>query len=497
MGVSVGSPVSASNTNQAFLDANADDVALGRIGLGNTLSESGSTVNNVQKELNSNSSFTGKPLNSAKDVLPSYVNNDVGVNGDTLQQRADLLTQKFNNTTGHKHTGAAGDAPAVESSDVANVKLHGYYLQAINITGITGSSVDVSLQFNTSTPSSSSTVKGVVVNAPYNVIVIKYVNGDRVEDGSGNEVYGRLTYSSPTWTLSFYSMVSGVETAFSFSVASDLSYWFQQLFNPIADAPVYSELTTVQSSNSTADIIDASETLAGKVLLANAAPGIIAATGAKGSSTRAAKADHTHQGVASVFKTGDSNVYGDIELSVGPNATLTRSGNKFTFDALGGVGYQETPGGVVNGVNTTFGPLTFLPSDANSVIVFIDGVAREKSYYTVSGYNIIFNSGFQPNTGQDVYVFYITTGVPALPPTPTGTLKTEFRTLTSLEASNKIVVLALTPYSPSEVLVDIIGGTAQEFNVDYTIVGNEFRWNGYALDGVLTSGDKIRFHYIT
>lgn len=497
MGVSTGSPVSASNTNQAFLDANGDDQALGRIGLANTLAESGSTVTNTQRELNSNSSFTGKPLNSAKDVLPNYVNNDVGVNGDTLQQRADLLTQKFNDTLGHKHTGAPGDAPAISSSDVASVKLRGYYLQGINIIGLTGSSSNVSGQFSSSIPSTSTAVKGVVVNAPYNVNVIKYANGDRVEDAFGNEVYGRLTESSGTWTLSFYSLISGVETAFSFSTSSNISFWFQQLYNPITDAPVYSELAVVQSANTTADIVDASETLAGKVLLANTAPPAIEATSAKGSSTRVAKEDHTHQGVKSVFKTGDSNIYGDIELAVGPNATLVRSGNKLTFDALGGIGYQETPGGVVNGVNTTFGPLSYLPSSSSSVVVFLDSIVVESSRYTVSGYNIIFNSGEQPVLGQSVYVFYITTGVPALPPVPTGTLKTEFRTITALEASNKIIVLALTPYAPLDVLVDIIGGCAQEFNVDYTIVGNEFRWNGYALDGVLTSGDKIRFHYIT
>ena len=61
--VAPGSPVSAGNTNPAFLDANGDDTALGRIDLANTLPESGSTVNNIQREANATSSFTGKALN--------------------------------------------------------------------------------------------------------------------------------------------------------------------------------------------------------------------------------------------------------------------------------------------------------------------------------------------------------------------------------------------------------------------------------------------------
>ena len=67
-GVSVGSPVSASNTNQAFIDSNGDDSTIGRLDLANTLSESGSTIVNTQRAHNAISSYTGMPLNSAKDV---------------------------------------------------------------------------------------------------------------------------------------------------------------------------------------------------------------------------------------------------------------------------------------------------------------------------------------------------------------------------------------------------------------------------------------------
>jgi len=42
------------------------------------------------------------------------------------------------------------------------------------------------------------------------------------KDSVGNFVYGKLTYSSPVWTLSFYSLVSGTETAYSFASATSI-----------------------------------------------------------------------------------------------------------------------------------------------------------------------------------------------------------------------------------------------------------------------------------
>ena len=498
-GVAPSSPVSAANTNQAFIDANGDDSTIGRLGLANTLPESGSAIVNTQKELNSIASYTGKTLNDVKTALPAWTNNDVGSSSDNLKQRSDSITEKFNSSLGHKHTGASGDAPQISSFDLSSVKLRGYFIQAPTLTSITGSSVNVSSQMGGSIPSTGDTVKGVVVTNIINYCFLKDVNGTPFEDGSGNEVYGRLTESSGVWTLSFYVLIAGVETAYSFSTSSTIQWYYQQLFNPITDAPVYSELAVVPSSNATQDVIDATESISGKVMLGNSAPPDVSGSSSqKGTSTSVAHSDHTHLGVRSIFKTGDSNIFGDIEIAQGPNLTITRSGNKFTFDTFGAVCYQEVPAGPCNGSNTTFGPLSQLPSSIESVLVFVDGLPVDKSKWTLTGYSIIFSGGNEPLAGQDIYVFYASAGVPAIPPAPSGTLRTEFRTITSTEALNKKVILAYSPAVVGDVLVDIIGGGgAQEFNVDYTVVSNEFRWNGYALDGVLTTGDKIRFHYIT
>lgn len=74
---------------------------------------------------------------------------------------------------------------------------------------------------------------------------------------------------------------------------------------------------------------------------------------------------------------------------------------------------------------------------------------------------------------------------------------TEFRTITSGEATAKQLTLGATPTAANVVLVDVIGGTAQEFSVDYTISVNILSWSTLALDGVLAAGDKLRIHYYT
>lgn len=323
--------------------------------------------------------------------------------------------------------------------------------------------------------------------------------GDKYIDGLGNEVYARITESAGVWTLSFFVDLSGVETSYNFSSASDVAWYFQELFNPINDAPVYSDLFFTPSENTVADIPDASETQKGKVYLSNSTASSVGSASTIGTGTRAAKDDHVHQGVHSIFKTGDTNIYGDVEFEPGANLTIVRSGNKLTFDAppAGGVGFQEVPAGLVNGVNTSFGPLTYAPSTVDSVAVFVDGINRPSSEFTISGLYVVFGSGFEPQPGQSVYVFYLYQGTPVTPPAPSGTERVEFRTITGGEETAKIIVLNYTPAAPGNVLVDIIGGGGtQEFGVDYTVVGNEFRWNGYDLDGVLSAGDKIRFHYL-
>lgn len=266
MGVTPGSPVSAVNTNAAFIDANNDDETLGRLGLNNALSVSGSQVTNAQRELNSEASFTGKSLNSVKDDKPSYSNNEGFSSNQDLKTRVDAISEKFKSVAGHAHTGAAGDGAPIDSGDIANVILKGIALQATTLTAVTGTSKNVSTEMSGKTASHANTTKGVVTNAPYNKIILRDTNADEIVTPTGDTVYGRLTESTGTWTLSFYYLLAGVETAYNILVGIDIDWYYQELINVIADAGyVYSPIFSIPSDNATADVVDASATQRGVV----------------------------------------------------------------------------------------------------------------------------------------------------------------------------------------------------------------------------------------
>ncbi len=76
-----------------------------------------------------------------------------------------------------------------------------------------------------------------------------------------------------------------------------------------------------------------------------------------------------------------------------------------------------------------------------------------------------------------------------------ATEQVEYRTISGAESSAKQLTLTATPTSAAKVMLDVIGGGAQEYSVDYTVSSATLSWSGLALDGVLSSGDKLRIHY--
>lgn len=502
MGIFDGQPVNANTTNPAFLDANADDTAQGKLSLDNSTDPnvSGAKVENIQREFNALSSFTGKALNVAKSTTPAWDNADVGSPGDSLKTRADALTQRFNGATGHRHTGANGDGSQVSSTDLINVPLMGYFQQGADLEDVTGLSHDVSALFTTKAASSGPTVLGVVTNSPYNRVLVRYASGAReneeIVDTSGNQVFARLTENSGVWALSFYVLIGAVETPYSFSSAIDVRWYYQELFNPMQSSPVYDPMAFVPSDNTTADVVDASETVAGKVLLASSAAQSVGGANAKGSSSRAAREDHAHQGVHSLGIAGDpAAVFGDVKIKAGENVIVYWDNGQLAIKSTGAKGIQEIPTGPRNGTNTVFGPLSATPTDENSIVVFLDGIKVEKSLWSLVGSSIQLS--FAPAFGQSLDVFYLTSGVTAIAPPPEGVFEVEYRTITLDEDAAKALTLGNVPATVSKVIVDVIGGSAQEFGLDFTVVGNVLTWSGYALDGVIATGDRLRIQYWT
>lgn len=271
MGVIDGTPVDAATTNPAFLDANADDTGQGKYTMANTDPISGPSITNIQREHNSIASFVGKVTNAVFDFLPTFTNNQGFTTAiQSIMDRVEELSLKFNNTLGigHDHSGS-GMGVNIDAGTVVNPRLRAFVQQAPLLTGVTGSSTDVSSDFTTKTPSGGDTSLGVVVLFPNNKIVLQQGSGanegDAFVDGLGNVVFGRLDFTALVWTLSYYVNLSGTETAYSFGSAVDVRYFYQEIYNPLTSGPVYSEYASIPSDNATQDVIDATATQRGLV----------------------------------------------------------------------------------------------------------------------------------------------------------------------------------------------------------------------------------------
>jgi len=92
MSINDGEPVAAATDNSKLMSKTVDTGTSGRLDLNNLLSASGSIILNIQREMNASESFTGLVPGSAKDVVPSWSSNDIGLITDDLKDRADALT---------------------------------------------------------------------------------------------------------------------------------------------------------------------------------------------------------------------------------------------------------------------------------------------------------------------------------------------------------------------------------------------------------------------
>ena len=71
----------------------------------------------------------------------------------------------------------------------------------------------------------------------------------------------------------------------------------------------------------------------------------------------------------------------------------------------------------------------------------------------------------------------------------------ETHTITESEEMSKKFTLSLKPDNGSDFFCTIVGGTAQIYNIDYTIIEQDFLWEGFQLDGLLTKLDTVIVRY--
>ena len=76
----------------------------------------------------------------------------------------------------------------------------------------------------------------------------------------------------------------------------------------------------------------------------------------------------------------------------------------------------------------------------------------------------------------------------------------EYFTINPTQSAAKSVDMTGTPVDTADVVMDLIGGTAQAINGDFGVDSTtdsttRVKWGGFNLDGTLTTGDNIRLIY--
>jgi hypothetical protein len=263
--VSDGELANAATFNTQLASKEVDNDLDGKQNFNNVESASGPSVTNAQREINSLNSFSGRASGSAFDALPSWTSNDIGSSTDTLKDRAEAASAKFNDTTGHAHDGSAGGGAPVSAANLSNFNNYMAVMQTFSKTSASGTSTDVSTELTGKLPGGSNTNVGVYTSSPENICDIYTLDThQQIEDSEGQKVYGRITESSGTWTLSFYTNEAGTETAHSLS-SQDIRVYFAEVFTMATRPTRGADTGRIGSLDLTADVVDASSTQRGLV----------------------------------------------------------------------------------------------------------------------------------------------------------------------------------------------------------------------------------------
>lgn len=156
------------------------------------------------------------------------------------------------------------------------------------------------------------------------------------------------------------------------------------------------------------------------------------------------------------------------------------------------VGKRQDYTSSVDGLQTAFN-LSFVPID-KTILVLRNGVVVKDSEYSYVHPTLTMTEA--PVLGQSLEIQYITNGQPSIAQTLLDQ-RVENRLITGGEITAKQLTLAATPYTNSEVIVDVRSGSPQVYGLDFVVTGAVLSWNGYALDGQIIAGSYLRVVYYT
>ena len=265
MSVSNGSPATASTFNNAFVSKITDSTTTAVITLDNTSDvNSGDTITNTQRYINEIADSDGT-VGEGDSSRTTYSSNNIVSNGDSRKVAIGKLDAEFDASTGHAHTGAAGEGPVISAATLSNFNNYNAAWQTFTQTGSSGTSVTITTEMSGKTAGGGTSAAGVVTSGAYNRCEVKDSSLDTyLEDAGGQRVYGRITESAGTWTLSFYTNEAGSETAHSLA-STNIRVYFKEIFTAATRPTLADDIGLVGSLDLTADIIDAGASTSGKL----------------------------------------------------------------------------------------------------------------------------------------------------------------------------------------------------------------------------------------
>lgn len=325
MSVANGQVADQTTFNSSFMSREVDDNTIGKKDFQNTDPSSGGDIINIQQVINSIASALGMSTGEAYDFLISWAADFVGAPNDTVKARVDALVAEFEGTTGHSHNGSDGEGVRISAAELVDINYLKSIYQSATIASASGTSIDVSSSFTTKTPGGTSTQAGVATTAPNNrVYVMDSLTETFIEDVGGQRVYGKLTYSAGVWTLAFYTNEAGTETAHNLA-STNITIFFQEVFT-LATLPTFSpspaEFGTLDV---TADVADATATIAGKVNTTTQTFG--------GAKTFANTTDSTNKDTGAIITEGGIGAEKNISSGATVQAVLSFLANLGGLDA--------------------------------------------------------------------------------------------------------------------------------------------------------------------
>jgi len=255
--------------NNAFVSKTETDPSvnkiIGVVGMENTTDpDSGNAITNVQQYQNEIADAAGV-VGTDDATRKVYSSNNVVANGDNRKVAVGKLDAKFHNTTGHAHTGGAGDGPQISAADLADFNNFLSQWQTFTISPAVGLDDDVSAQLTGKVSGGNTTTAGVITTGSYNKCEIRLLSTDTfIEDADGQRVYGRLTEAAGVWTLTYYTNEAGVETAHTLA-SQNIRVYFREVFTMDTRPTIQDDGGLIGSLDMTADIVDASPTQRGVV----------------------------------------------------------------------------------------------------------------------------------------------------------------------------------------------------------------------------------------